>query len=201
MLKIEMDDVIGVLQSCKVQIGVIVGVLALLVIALIACRKMKKSQKFLIRSQSVIAAVLAILVTANTVCFGPMSTLISLATGNGTVSEKTAEEAKEVAQQVAEEGFVLLKNDDSFLPLQNISKLNLFGWAASNPVYGGSGSGGINSCMRLSACRKASRMLALKLTKSCWISTALILLIVRKCLFRSRAGLCRSLLLVLTLRK
>ena len=72
MLKIEMDDVIGVLQSCKVQIGVIVGVLALLVIALIACRKMKKSQKFLIRSQSVIAAVLAILVTANTVCFGPM---------------------------------------------------------------------------------------------------------------------------------
>lgn len=42
MLKIEMDDVIGVLQSCKVQIGVIVGVLALLVIALIACRKMKK---------------------------------------------------------------------------------------------------------------------------------------------------------------
>ena len=57
-----------------------------------------------------------------------MSTLISLATGNGTVSEKTAEEAKEVAQQVAEEGFVLLKNDDSFLPLQNISKLNLFGW-------------------------------------------------------------------------
>ena len=153
-LKIEMDDVIGVLQSCKVQIGVIVGVLALLVIALIACRKMKKSQKFLIRSQSVIAAVLAILVTANTVCFGPMSTLISLATGNGTVSEKTAEEAKEVAQQVAEEGFVLLKNDDSFLPLQNISKLNLFGWAASNPVYGGSGSGGINQLYEIVSLQK-----------------------------------------------
>ena len=149
-----MDDVIGVLQSCKVQIGVIVGVLALLVIALIACRKMKKSQKFLIRSQSVIAAVLAILVTANTVCFGPMSTLISLATGNGTVSEKTAEEAKEVAQQVAEEGFVLLKNDDSFLPLQNISKLNLFGWAASNPVYGGSGSGGINQLYEIVSLQK-----------------------------------------------
>lgn len=154
MLKIEMDDVIGVLQSCKVQIGVIVGVLALLVIALIACRKMKKSQKFLIRSQSVIAAVLAILVTANTVCFGPMSTLISLATGNGTVSEKTAEEAKEVAQQVAEEGFVLLKNDDSFLPLQKISKLNLFGWAASNPVYGGSGSGGINQLYEIVSLQK-----------------------------------------------
>ena len=161
----------------------------------------EKSQKFLIRSQSVIAAVLAILVTANTVCFGPMSTLISLATGNGTVSEKTAEEAKEVAQQVAEEGFVLLKNDDSFLPLQNISKLNLFGWAASNPVYGGSGSGGITSCMRLSACRKASRMLALKLTKSCWISTALILLIVRKMSIQKQSWTLPSLLLVLTLRK
>lgn len=142
MLKIEWDDVIGVLQSCTTQIAVILGALILMIIALVACRKMKKSKKFMIRSQAVIAAVLAVLITANSVCFGPLSTLISLAAGNGTVSEETAEEAKEVARRVAEEGFVLLKNDNGALPLQTSTKLNLFGWAASSPVYGGSGSGG-----------------------------------------------------------
>ena len=44
MLKIEMDDVIGVLQSCKVQIGVIVGVLALLVIDYCLPQDEKKSE-------------------------------------------------------------------------------------------------------------------------------------------------------------
>lgn len=154
MLKIELDDVIGVLQSCKMQICVIIGVLVLLVVALIASRKMKKSRKFLFRSQSAIAAVLAILIAANSVCFGPMSTLISLATGNGTVSKETADEAKEVAQDVAEEGFVLLKNDENILPLTGTTKLNLFGWAASNPVYGGSGSGGINNLYEIISLQK-----------------------------------------------
>ena len=154
MLKIEWDDVIGVLQSCTTQIAVIVVALVLMIVALVACRKMKKSKKFMIRSQAVIAAVLAILIAANSVCFGPMSTLISLATGNGTVSEATAEDAKEVAQRVAEEGFVLLKNDDATLPLANTTKLNLFGWAASNPVYGGSGSGGINQLYEIVSLQK-----------------------------------------------
>ena len=154
MLKIEWDDVIGVLQSCTTQIAVILGALILMIIALVACRKMKKSKKFMIRSQAVIAAVLAVLITANSVCFGPLSTLISLAAGNGTVSEETAEEAKEVAQRVAEEGFVLLKNDNGALPLQTSTKLNLFGWAASSPVYGGSGSGGINDLYEIVSLQK-----------------------------------------------
>ena len=154
MLKIEWDDVIGVLQSCTTQIAVILGVLILMTIAFVACRKMKKSKKFMIRSQAIVAAVLAILITANSICFGPLSTLISLATGNGTVSDETAEEAKEVAQRVAEEGFVLLKNDNNTLPLTNTTKLNLFGWAASNPVYGGSGSGGINQLYEIVSLRK-----------------------------------------------
>ena len=154
MLKIEWDDVIGVLQSCTTQIAVILGALILMAIAFVACRKMKKSKKFMIRSQAIVAAVLAILITANSICFGPLSTLISLATGNGTVSDETAEEAKEVAQRVAEEGFVLLKNDNNTLPLTNTTKLNLFGWAASNPVYGGSGSGGINQLYEIVSLRK-----------------------------------------------
>ena len=72
-----------------------------------------------------------------------MSTLIGLATGNGTVSQESADAASEVAEEIAGEGMVLLKND-GMLPLTQQKNLNLFGWASINPVYGGAGSGSIN---------------------------------------------------------
>ncbi|MFZ2182375.1 MAG: glycoside hydrolase family 3 C-terminal domain-containing protein, partial [Blautia wexlerae] len=75
--------------------------------------------------------------------FGPMSTLIGLATGNGTLSDETNEEAAEVAEEIMEDGIVLLKNE-SLLPLNETKKLNIFGWESINPAYGGAGSGGIN---------------------------------------------------------
>lgn len=200
MLKIEWDDVIGVLQSCTTQIAVILGALILMIIALVACRKMKKSKKFMIRSQAVIAAVLAVLITANSVCFGPLSTLISLAAGNGTVSEETAEEAKEVAQRVAEEGFVLLKNDNGALPLQTSTKLNLFGWAASSPVTAVLVLAVSTTCMKLSVCKKAWKMQVLRSIRNFSIFTVPIPLTVLKCPFRNRAGLFPSLPLVPTLR-
>ena len=77
------------------------------------------------------------------ICFGPMATLIGLATGNGTLSDETNEEAAEVAEEIMEDGIVLLKNE-SLLPLNETKKLNIFGWESINPAYGGAGSGGIN---------------------------------------------------------
>ena len=96
----------------------------------------------MIRGYSVVSMVLALGIAANLICLGPMSALIELATGNGTVSDATTDEAKGVANQIAEEGAVLLKND-GLLPLQ-AGNINLFGWASVNPVYGGTGSGGLN---------------------------------------------------------
>ena len=72
-----------------------------------------------------------------------MATLIGLATGNGTLSDETNEEAAEVAEEIMEDGIVLLKNE-SLLPLNETKKLNIFGWESINPAYGGAGSGGIN---------------------------------------------------------
>ena len=46
-----------------------------------------------------------------------------------------------VAEEIANEGIVLLKNADNLLPLTG-GKLNVFGYAAYNIRYGGSGSGG-----------------------------------------------------------
>ena len=51
---------------------------------------------------------------------------------------------RRTAKKAAEEGFVLLKNEHSVLPLAKGSKLALYGAGASNPIKGGTGSGDVN---------------------------------------------------------
>lgn len=143
MISVEMEDVLAVLQLCKPYIIGIIAALVIGIVIMIACRRMSRGKRFLIRGEAAIAMVLAVVVCANMICFGPMSTLIGLATGNGTLSDETNEEAAEVAEEIMEDGIVLLKNE-SLLPLNETKKLNIFGWESINPAYGGAGSGGIN---------------------------------------------------------
>ena len=62
-----------------------------------------------------------------------------------TAEQLTPEEAKEaalaMAQQLGAEGIVLLENKGNALPLESGSKVNLFGYASVDPLYGGTGSG------------------------------------------------------------
>lgn len=143
MISVEKEDVLAVLQLCKPYIIGIIAALVIGIVIMIACRRMSRGKRFLIRGEAAIAMVLAVVVCVNMICFGPMSTLIGLATGNGTLSDETNEEAAEVAEEIMEDGIVLLKNE-SLLPLNETKKLNIFGWESINPAYGGAGSGGIN---------------------------------------------------------
>ena len=143
MISVEMEDVLAVLQLCKPYIIGIIAALVIGIVIMIACRRMSRGKRFLIRGEAAIAMVLAVVVCVNMICFGPMATLIGLATGNGTLSDETNEEAAEVAEKIMEDGIVLLKNE-SLLPLNETKKLNIFGWESINPAYGGAGSGGIN---------------------------------------------------------
>ena len=143
MISVEMEDVLAVLQLCKPYIIGIAAALVIGIVIMIACRRMSRDKRFLIRGEAVIAMVLAVVVCVNMICFGPMATLIGLATGNGTLSDETNEEAAGVAEEIMEDGIVLLKNE-SLLPLNETKKLNIFGWESINPAYGGAGSGGIN---------------------------------------------------------
>lgn len=143
MISVEMEDVLAVLKLCKPYIIGIIAALVIGIVIMIACRRMSRDKRFLIRGEAAIAMVLAVVVCVNMICFGPMSTLIGLATGNGTLSDETNEEAAEVAEEIMEDGIVLLKNE-SLLPLNETKKLNIFGWESINPAYGGAGSGGIN---------------------------------------------------------
>jgi beta-glucosidase len=144
MLAINMSDVISVLNSCKSYIIAIVVILVVAIIATIAVKGLMKPKKKLARSMTWLAALLAIVITVNLICFGPMNSMISLATGNGTITEETSDKATELCEDIAEEGIVLLKNEDGALPLEGTTKLNVFGWASTNPCYGGTGSGSLS---------------------------------------------------------
>lgn len=143
MLSINMDDVINVINSIK---GYLIGfgiVAVLLIVAMIACCKMKKSKKYLIRFNAVLGIVLALGVTVNLILVGPMYSMVTLATGGGKVSEENVATATELCEDIADEGIVLLDNAGT-LPLAKNSKLNVFGWASTNPCYGGTGSGALS---------------------------------------------------------
>ena len=74
----------------------------------------------------------------------------------GTISAEqlTPEEAKEaalaMAQKLGAEGIVLLENKGNTLPLENGSKVNLFGYATVDPLYGGTGSGASDASANVS---------------------------------------------------
>ena len=106
--------------------------------------ELEKPVKKLVRKEAWIAFLMAAVVIINLICFIPMSSMISLAMGNGTITEETSNEATALCEDIADEGIVLLKNEDNILPLTNTQNINVFGWASTNPCYGGTGSGALS---------------------------------------------------------
>ena len=92
MLQINMDDVWNVLNSCKPYLIFFGVVLLLSIIVMIACKKLKAAKRKFVRAQAGIAIFLALVLTVNMICFIPMSSLITLAMGKGTITEETSKE-------------------------------------------------------------------------------------------------------------
>jgi beta-glucosidase len=144
MLQINMDDVLKIVNLCvPYLIGLAIAVVAAVAV-MVVCRNKKAATRYLIRRQGLMAIVLSLVIVVNMICWGPMSSLISLATGSGTISKETSDKATELCTRIAEEGIVLLKNEANLLPLKADSNLNVFGWASTNPCYGGTGSGSLS---------------------------------------------------------
>ena len=145
MLAINWDDVMNVVNSIKVQLIVIAVLIVAAIVVAIAVKGLKKSSKKLVRSSALLAMCLGILIAVNSMLTGPLSTMLDLvsAKADGTISGSTADEAKQLAVQIEEEGIMLLENDGT-LPLAEGSKLNVFGWASTNAMLGGGGSGALN---------------------------------------------------------
>ena len=143
MLAINMADVISVIKSIAPQLVAIVTLFVAALVVMFITRKEKPAFRKIARSVSWLVFGLGTLLSINLMLNGPLKTMITLATGRGVITESSLNEAKTLGEEISSEGIVLLKND-SALPIQKGSKLNLFGWSSTNPLYGGTGSGGLN---------------------------------------------------------
>lgn len=144
MISLNWSDVISVLNMCKAYLIAIAAVILIGIVVIAACRKKEVAIRKLIRGNAGIAMIVAVIVIVNLACTGPLSTLLNLAVQKTqTISDETTKQSNADCQTIAEEGIVLLKND-GLLPLKGTQKLNVFGWAGTNPIYGGSGAGALN---------------------------------------------------------
>lgn len=143
MLSINIADVIAVLDTMIPQLVIIGAALAAAIIVTIEAVKIKKPLKGFVRKQAWLAFFLTLVIVVTNILLVPMYSMVNMAMGGGRISEEAIDEAKTLGRQIAEEGIVLLKNDDSALPLSSGAKVNVFGWSSTNPIYGGTGSGAL----------------------------------------------------------
>lgn len=139
------SDIIATLITLKSYLIAAVVVVILAILACIVTIKLKKHIRFMVHGQALVATLLAVVVIVNMICMGPEYSLINNAMGDKYyISEDTIAKSEELTESIASEGIVLLKNDDNALPLENVDKLNVFGWSSTNPIYGGTGSGSVD---------------------------------------------------------
>ncbi len=145
MLSINIADVIAVINTMIPQLVIIGVVLVAAIICTIAAIKIKKPLKGFVRKQAWLVFLLALVLVVTNILLGPVYSMVNMAMGGGKISEESSEQAKELCTQIAEEGIVLLKNDSAALPLASGTKVNVFGWSSTNPIYGGTGSGALSA--------------------------------------------------------
>ncbi|MGD6942771.1 glycoside hydrolase family 3 N-terminal domain-containing protein [Cytobacillus gottheilii] len=112
-----------------------------------AKKKMSK-KKFRIVWSSILSVILVIALGANIALAYYSDVITAYFTEIDTTSNEAVaarEKSTEVAEKIADEGIVLLQNEDNALPLAEGSKVNVFGWSFTNPIYGGAGSGGTDA--------------------------------------------------------
>ncbi len=125
----------------------ILGLSVLAIAVMIAAHWfVKKGTRHVVRWSAGVAWVGIVTILANVICFGPMyNNLAPILNGQASVSEASAAASREIIEEIGQEGITLVKNENKTLPFAPDSNLNVFGWAATNPIYGGTGSGSSDS--------------------------------------------------------
>ena len=146
-LGVSATDVDHYVNMLSGYIYAILITLVLMIVAMVAAHfVVKKGTRHVVRFAAGISWVLIVTVLANVICFGPMySNLSIILNSTARVTEESAAISKEVIEDIGDEGMVLVKNDNNMLPLDENSNINVFGWASTNPIFGGTGSGSSDS--------------------------------------------------------
>lgn len=136
-------DVANYIRSLSSYIYAIVALLGVMIVVMVVAHFVaKKGSRHVVRWNAALAFVLALVLIVNLICYGPMNAIVSgvLNASKAEISDDVVGNSKEVIEDVAEEGIVLVKND-GLLPLKSdVNSLNVFGWASAHPVYSGTGS-------------------------------------------------------------
>lgn len=142
------NTIYSLFQIAAIGIGVVVLVIAALFIwrAFKGKKAGKKGKLFTIlynvSATAVIAICLVVIIVLNGIVGAMGGILDTLMVRSYTPTDTSAlATAMEIVYNIAEEGMVLMKNDNGALPLQRSSKVNVIGYSAYNPVYSGTGSG------------------------------------------------------------
>lgn len=95
------------------------------------------------------AGVVALVIILAVPFVGDLSRLFQMDVDSETAAGEDARVyAQAVSSQIADEGLVLLKNEEDLLPLEG-GKVNVFGFASYNLRYGGGGSGGADQSLAI----------------------------------------------------
>lgn len=147
MFSVNLSDVVAVLKSLIPQL-VVIGVfliLALLITIAVNKHTVKNvANRKMIHSQSWLVAFVAVVAALATMLLGPLSNLITKSTSKHELQPATVAAARNLAEDIQRESVTMLQNSDGTLPLKS-NKVNVFGWASTNPVYGGTGSGSMSA--------------------------------------------------------
>ena len=144
-IQLDWNDVLSTIKGIQGKLIVIGVLLVAMIVLLILARKFfkKKSARGLFRWETVLCVVLAIVLVVNNILLVDERELLNTATAEfNTLSQESIDNSRAIIEEIADEGIVLLSNRN--LPL-SAGKINVFGWASTNPVYGGTGSGTVNA--------------------------------------------------------
>ena len=145
-LEVETSDVITVVTNCIPYIIGFAMVIIIVIIISILAKKQEISKRKMIRGQAAVVSILSLGIAGNLLCAGPLKSLLDVvANPVKQVSDETREEANQLIADIAGEGMVLVKNDGTLPLASDIKKLNVFGWASTQPCYGGTGSGAVDT--------------------------------------------------------
>ena len=135
-------DLLYYLNASANYITAILIAFFLMLVVMVAAVKVKKGWKHFVRWQAVMAFLIVVTVSVNAVCYGPLYNNVSgyLNASKVELAEDTVSQSLATIEKIGEEGFVLVKNED-MLPLPSgTTKINVFGWASTVPILGGTGS-------------------------------------------------------------
>lgn len=134
-LAVTTEDLKNGIIACSPAIIFIVVVLIAALIVVVAAGKLKQPKRALVRAQAPIAILLAITLSVNWVILGvEYSVVNSVFAEDVKVSDETMASGRAIADQIASEGIVLLKNDDKALPLSAGTKPQLVWLVERSPV-------------------------------------------------------------------